>query len=182
MKKKGTVDCTTEAVKNIKNEAREVTLGKWQQRWEESDKGRWTYALIPRLKEWILWGPQTLNFHLTQVLTGHGCFGTFLWKKARKQANAECWFCPDLEDSPEHFLFECSRWKNERLTLCSKLGVNMNRNNFIELLRDGTKREGIIKHVVSTLRDKEAYERGRQREENRVREVPPTGRRTGRRI
>lgn len=50
-----------------KNKAREHSMELWQSAWDRSNKGRWTYALIPTIKDWIPWGPPILNFHLTQM-------------------------------------------------------------------------------------------------------------------
>ncbi|XP_046142530.1 uncharacterized protein LOC123988002 [Osmia bicornis bicornis] len=137
-------------------------MEKWQQNWEKSDKGRWTYRLIPEIKEWCDWGPRLLNFHLTQVLTGHGCFGTFL-KKIGRQREAQCWFCPEREDSPEHFLFACSRWRSERAQLCSLLHTEFNKEHFVKFLREEATRSLVTAYITRTLKEKEDFERKRQR-------------------
>lgn len=52
---------------------RSRTLDQWQQRWDETDKGRTTYEMIPNIQR-----RQNLEYSLnrktTQILTGHGLF------------------------------------------------------------------------------------------------------------
>nr|XP_034195223.1 uncharacterized protein LOC117611397 [Osmia lignaria] len=160
---------TVEGVASIKKEARAATLEAWQSRWAASNKGRWTFALIPRITDWIRWGPRHLNFHITQVMTGHGCFGTYL-QKIRRQNHSECWFCPGMSDSPEHFLFHCKRWGVERTSLHAELGVSLKADNFIDLLRNNTRRDRVTEFVVNAMKEKEAHERTLEREEREARE------------
>ncbi|XP_046145735.1 uncharacterized protein LOC123989069 [Osmia bicornis bicornis] len=87
-----------------KEEERKNTMARWQEHWGSSMKGRWTYRLIPNIGEWYNWGPGLLDYHLTQALIGHGCFGMYL-KKFKKQESADCWFCPGITDDPEHTIF-----------------------------------------------------------------------------
>lgn len=45
-----------------------------------------------------------LEFHLTQVLSGHGCFGEYL-HKIGKEADINCHHCGAGNDNVEHALF-----------------------------------------------------------------------------
>ncbi|VVC28222.1 Hypothetical protein CINCED_3A013433 [Cinara cedri] len=47
-------------------------------RWDEVNKGRWTFKLLPSNKRWMEKSSMVMPFHITQVLTGHGCFRSFL--------------------------------------------------------------------------------------------------------
>ncbi|CAB0043984.1 unnamed protein product [Trichogramma brassicae] len=61
---------------DAKDEERLATLSKWQEAWDRSKKARWTHRLIPNIKVWIERRHGELNYHLTQLLTGHGFFNT----------------------------------------------------------------------------------------------------------
>ncbi|KAL4097640.1 hypothetical protein QTP88_022383 [Uroleucon formosanum] len=63
-----------------KRELREQSIREWQKEWQASDTGTWTKRLIPDLQPWVTRSFGTLNYHLTQLLTGHGCFGEKLSK------------------------------------------------------------------------------------------------------
>lgn len=54
--------------------------GVWQIRWQKSQRGRWTYQLIPDLTEWAECEHKVVDYHLTQFLTDHGCFRGYLFR------------------------------------------------------------------------------------------------------
>jgi len=64
-------DQTDVAPSTFKNQERIISIAAWQARWDRSDKGRWTYRLIPDVGRWLTKPPLTLTFRLTQMLTGH---------------------------------------------------------------------------------------------------------------
>ncbi|XP_046145587.1 uncharacterized protein LOC123988876 [Osmia bicornis bicornis] len=141
----------------IRNEEREVTMRKWQEEWVISTKGRWTYRLIPKIDEWQEWGPKILNYHLTQVLTGHGCFGTYL-KEIGKADTDVCWFCQDATDDPEHFLLNCTRWERQRKKMTDVVGTFV-MEDLVKILKEPEKRPHVMEFLVAALLDKEKWER-----------------------
>ncbi|KAH8355494.1 hypothetical protein KR084_011142, partial [Drosophila pseudotakahashii] len=62
----------------LRKRCRELTIAKWQERWAQSSKGRWTYKLIPELQRWLGQKHAHVIIYLTQLLTGHGCFKYYL--------------------------------------------------------------------------------------------------------
>ena len=50
----------------------------WQRRWDLAEEGRWTHHVIPDVEKWIGRRHGFVTYHLTQVLTGHGCFRSYL--------------------------------------------------------------------------------------------------------
>ena len=54
-----------------------------------------------------------MTFHLTQVLTGHGCFRCYL-KRIGVYESVECPTCPETDESVGHALFICPRFWEER--------------------------------------------------------------------
>jgi hypothetical protein len=61
-----------------KIEAENKMIQAWQSRWEQADNGRWTHRLIPNIKRWHKRTSGMVDYHLTQALTGHGCFSGYL--------------------------------------------------------------------------------------------------------
>ncbi|KAH8241747.1 hypothetical protein KR026_007999, partial [Drosophila bipectinata] len=61
-----------------REEAKERSFTARQDCWDSSTKGRWTHTLIPNLRRWVLRSHGQVNFYLTQVLSGHGCFRQYL--------------------------------------------------------------------------------------------------------
>lgn len=70
---------------------------------------------------------------MTQALTGHGSFGSFL-KRIKKTESDNCTHCME-RDTPEHTLFECQRWEEERRRLEVELGgTALNADNMVEMM------------------------------------------------
>ncbi|CAI6354622.1 unnamed protein product [Macrosiphum euphorbiae] len=64
-----------------------------------------------------------VSYHLAQVLTGHGCFGTYLHKYCN-QATDACAQCGTTPDTPEHAVFQCDAWHKWRTEACVYLEVD----------------------------------------------------------
>lgn len=90
-----------------KDEAKEDLLRRWQERWDERGVGRWTYTLIPSVREWSERKFGEVSFELTQALSGHGCFNKYLYKRSRKLTE-ESIYCGQIDDA-WHVLYECPR-------------------------------------------------------------------------
>lgn len=61
------------------------------------------------------------TFHLTQLLTGHGCFGVYL-AKIRKLPSPMCPYCGDPDDTSLHTFFNCHIWNENRTPVTEALG------------------------------------------------------------
>ena len=94
--------------------AKEMAFAKWQERWvnENQDKASWTRRLIPDVRRWCERRHGEVNFFLTQFLSGHGNFGSYL-KRFKLKDTDRCSYCNE-EDTPEHIVFRCQRFNAER--------------------------------------------------------------------
>lgn len=140
----------------------EHILETWQRRWDSSEKGRWTYALIPNISTWTSRRHGEVNFHLTQVLSGHGCFAAYL-KRFGKLESSECWYCGAPTDDAEHTVFICdagySRRRRAEMTTQVELGVG----NLIQtMLTSKDNWDAIADMIHGIMGSKEAEERRRQ--------------------
>ena len=55
-------------------EAREESLNGWQKRWVASPNAIWTHMLILYIRIWLQQKHGDIDFYISQLLTGHGCF------------------------------------------------------------------------------------------------------------
>ncbi|CAB0043254.1 unnamed protein product [Trichogramma brassicae] len=79
-------------------------------------KGRWTHRLIPNITPWIERRHGEVDYHLTQLLTGHGCFRSYLcW--SNNDTSDLCPVCPAAVEDVEHVAFRCPRFTEEREVL-----------------------------------------------------------------
>jgi hypothetical protein len=99
------------------------TMTEWQSRWSSATAGRWTNRLIGDLGPWCSRKHGDLNFRLTQLLSGHGCFGSFL-HRIGKEATEACWHCDSDKDDAEHTLLLCPAWAAQRESLMTTVGAN----------------------------------------------------------
>ena len=100
---------------SIKQEKAE-TLSQWQTRWAASNKGRWTYRLIPDITSWNARHHGDVDHYLCQLLTGHGCFRAYQ-QRFKLDDDASCPACRSVQEDAEHVLFHCPRFREERETL-----------------------------------------------------------------
>uniref|UniRef100_A0ABD2WEJ2 Reverse transcriptase domain-containing protein n=1 Tax=Trichogramma kaykai TaxID=54128 RepID=A0ABD2WEJ2_9HYME len=105
---------------DAKDEERLATLSKWQEAWDRSTKARWTHRLIPNIRVWIERRHGELNYHLTQLLTGHGFFKHHSRRYDHNQS-AQCPACPSSIENAEHVFYYCPRFSEERESLHSLL-------------------------------------------------------------
>ena len=149
---------------------REATLLKWQEEWEaETTKGQWTKRLIPDIRKWINRKHGSVGFHLSQFLSGHGCFGAYL-KRMNLADSDECRQCGNV-DTAEHAILMCNRWSKDREEMEKQLDTTLTVDNVVPLMlkeeRNWTMLEDLVKKII--LGREEIGQRAiRSEEEHRV--------------
>jgi hypothetical protein len=83
------------------------TIRKWQaqriNKIELDGKDKWVYKLITDIEPWMTREFGEIGYHLTQILTEHGCFQAYLHRIGKVQ-NDQCVYC-GLRDTAEHTIF-----------------------------------------------------------------------------
>ena len=179
---------TEKAVERAKRDARRSLLWKWKDRLSTCGKGEWTRMLICDLEQWMNRAHGQLNFHLTQVLSGHGCFNAYLAKMNIK-ADPACSHCSHgRNDGPEHTFFECEAWRRDRDKLVRSLeliGVQepLEPRNLVPIMLISLEAWNLVSTFASTImKRKMEAEWERQRAERQSQPTPyvPSRRRFGR--
>lgn len=134
-------------------------------------------AILPHFEDWMARGWGGLNFHLTQLLTGHGCFGVYLHRIGKQPTGEHCAHCDDEEDSAEHTLLWCPSWIFQRWDLRTALGleeiVEPPLSRIIgEALKSVDAWRALARFASIVMRRKEEAERAREAEARRRREPP----------
>jgi len=117
----------TVRVKNtIKEEEFSRLYGLWRFELEKPNTpGEYTkLAILPQMDAWLVHDSGSMSFHITQLMTGHGCFNRFLWRIGKRDS-ADCNFCGAGEDDATHTLKFCGMWDAQRELLREKLGLNV---------------------------------------------------------
>ncbi|ERL96104.1 hypothetical protein D910_01043, partial [Dendroctonus ponderosae] len=111
--------------KDFRNQARESLFNQWQARWNEYNC--WTKIFIRNVKEWTESKFVRVDYYVTQALTGHGIFATYL-NNIKKLDSESCWFCGSI-DTPEHCIFQCYRFHEIRMSAAREIGTEMTKEN-----------------------------------------------------
>lgn len=151
-----------EKKKNKQTQPHENILDTWQTEWDNCKNGRWTHTLIPRIGPWINRRHGETNFHLTQALSGHGCFAADL-KRFGKLDSPECWFCDDPNDDAEHTIFRCDAFNGRRREAETELETDLNPESLIQTMLVSKSNWDVISGMIGQImRKKETEERRRQ--------------------
>lgn len=147
-----------------RNEYRKILLDEWQKRWDAATTGRWTHTLIKTIELWFTRRHGEVSFHLTQALSGHGCFSAYLYKIG-KLTSPGCWFCGCLVDDTLHTIFQCTAWQHRRTCLREVLGEDIHPDTIVNaMLRSKENWNAVQKFAAAVITDKENEKRTRQRQ------------------
>lgn len=153
-----------EEVKRWRLDAQRETIQRWQQRLESPSAGRWTIdAIRPVLKRWISRKKGTITFRLAQVLSGHGCFGSYLCNIAGREPSPTCHHCGAVEDTAEHTLEECPEWEEPRALLSAAVGNDLSLPAVVRsMVDDGRSWDAVVAFCEHVMSQKEVAERARE--------------------
>lgn len=110
-----------EGRKKAAEEERAHTLRRWQEMWDSEHRGRWTARLVPQIRPWLDRQHGEISYYLTQFLSGHGYFRSYLHKMG-KVNTPDCLYCVEREDNADHMFFTCSQWTTYRGQVEAELG------------------------------------------------------------
>ncbi|KAL6416348.1 hypothetical protein ACFW04_013547 [Cataglyphis niger] len=137
----------------------------------ESQSGWRTYrdAILPHFQEWIGRKHGNISFRITQLLTGHGCFGTYLHRIGKVPEpycdTAMCKMRKTLQST--HWKI-CKAWEENRNKLCEKLEVNLDMLTLEELIQQVLRSKGKWE-ALAELQIPSCFERKLLRELDRKR-------------
>ena len=151
-------------------QSRRSVLESWSRRLADPSAGRRTVeAIRPVLVDWVNRDRGCLTFRLTQVLTGHGCFGEFL-HRIGAEPTAECHHCDCDLDTAEHTLVACPAWEGWRRVLVAKIGNDLSLPSVVaSMLGDDESWKAMLDFCECTISQKEAAGRVRDAQSRRRR-------------
>ncbi|XP_045493395.1 uncharacterized protein LOC123692668 [Colias croceus] len=158
------LELTSETLDAWKQEARDAVFREWSRELNSSCVGAWTLSAIsPVLREWVERGWGALSYRLVQVLSGHGCFGSYLHRIGRESAPS-CHHCSSQLDTALHTLVECPAWTSERRPLEGLLGANneLTLHDLVKMMVADDAKWGMVAAFCETImKAKEDAERAR---------------------
>jgi hypothetical protein len=165
------VRCRTgEITKEDRDGLRDRLIDVWQDRWDRSEKGRWTYRIFPSVRFRLGIQPDLDHFGV-QFLTGHGDFNAKL--RHFGLVRSERCRCMREEETVEHVLFRCELVSEERSELRRKIcpGGEAWPCDLHLLVATRSNYQGLIKFARAVIKRKQDYthENRERRVVNRVR-------------
>ncbi|XP_011861152.1 PREDICTED: uncharacterized protein LOC105558198 [Vollenhovia emeryi] len=160
---------TREAAEEARAEISEQTRAEWREHLGKLNVAgaRTREAILPVFEEWMNRGYGKVTFRITQLLTGHGCFGTYL----RRIGKAVCPYCWEEGgegeiDSAEHTIADCRTWSAERAELTTVIGEDLSLRGVVQqMVETREKWAAFSLFVERVMRSKEEAERRRQEQE-----------------
>jgi hypothetical protein len=143
--------------------ARRRAIEEWQRELEHPSAGkRADEAIRPFRKNWADHKPGGLSFHLTQVLTGHGCFGEYLCRIAR-ESDERSHHCEETRDTAQHTLEFCPAWAEQHRVLRQTIGEDLSLPVIAKAMVDSEVNwRAVVSFCEDVLSQKEAAERVRE--------------------
>lgn len=151
-----------------KSHARRSTVRMWTERLADPTAGRRTVeAVRPVLSSWLDRRHGRLTFRLTQVLSGHGCFGKYLCRIARREPTTECHHCGGGEDTAQHTLEDCPSWAERRRVLRIAIGADLSLPTVAKAMVESEESwTAVLSFCEDVMAQKETAEREREAQAN----------------
>lgn len=161
-------------------ELRQSLVVEWEQRLAQPSAGHATIAVLrPVVREWLERRHGALTFRLTQVLSGHGCFGKYLCRIGREPTPG-CHHCSCLDDTAQHTLEECPAWAVQRRDLVAAVGA-ADTLSLPDMIQSMVGSESAWDAVASFCEEVMLAKEAAEREREDTTSLPIRSRRTGRR-
>ncbi|KAH8310007.1 hypothetical protein KR059_003390, partial [Drosophila kikkawai] len=118
------------------------------------------------LETWTKRKNGQVNFFLTEVLSGHGCFKGYLHRFGHEESGG-CSRCgQDVEETAEHALFSCVKFESERRAVESLLHTSISVENLVAvMLRSKENSQGVSSFAAAIMGKLRIEERRRNQEE-----------------
>lgn len=122
---------------DIKEEEERDMLKQWKNRTKKDLPGpKVRKAVVKRFEDWTRNKHGGVNYHLTQLLTGYGCFNSYL-QRIEKVDSAMCTYCKRFVDNAEHTLMVCEKWDVERDAIKLALNSEIDMENLVKAICSG---------------------------------------------
>lgn len=119
----------------IMQDYKKETIMKWQERWNNAEMGKKTHVLLPSIEQRLKQKVE-IDHYVTQFLTGHGNFNSYL-KRFGFRDSALCEVCK-TDDTPEHAMYDCVEIAESRAQFRNKLDdISVRYDLRVILMHDG---------------------------------------------
>ena len=89
--------------------------------------------MIPQVDRWINRRHGEVNYYVSQMLSSHGCFRTYLYK-FKHQEYPEYPTCVGIPENAEHVFFTCPRFREQQQNLETAVDLKITPDNLTEVM------------------------------------------------
>lgn len=166
---------TDQKVREIREEERLMMIRQWGVYLQRGGISgiRVRDAILPCLSEWLDRAHGSMEFHMTQVITGHGCFAAYLFR-IQKVETEICEHCSlGRSDTADHTLQECPAWVDEREALKEVVGEDLSLGKVMqEIIKNEKSWSALLNYCRTVMRRKEDVEREKERQLSALTQIP----------
>ena len=142
---------TRHPARGFRNATRTSSTERWQRRWNISTKGRWTHTLIPELEPWFNRKHGEINFYLSQILSGHGCFRSYLKRFGHEESDECTWCGRGMVEDAKHVFFDCGRFQEERSCLEASVGRSIGVDTLVDTMLESEGAWNLISSFAASV-------------------------------
>jgi len=154
-------------VRDIREEERLLMVRQWAIYLQRSGISgvRVRDAILPCLSEWLERSHGSMEFHLTQIFNGYGCFASYVYRIQKIESDT-CEHCEaGVADTADHTLRECSAWTGEREVLRKNVGDDLSLGKITrEILNSRDSWDAMVNFARAVMLSKERAEREREKQ------------------
>lgn len=156
-----------QAEKDIISEENDRMYNRWRHKLTDAylPGAKIRTAIVESFQSWINRRYGGMNFRLTQMITGHGCYNSFLYRIKRSETSI-CAHCRTRLDTVEHTIQECNTWEAHRGQLVAVLQCNLDLPDIIKAIcnkEDNWLAFNAFAQEVLLVKENEERERERNR-------------------
>ena len=147
----------------IREKEQQIARNRWKEiLFKKKENNRAIAAVLAHWDQWLDRGAGTLTYRVTQMITGHGCFGVYLHRIVAEETPA-CQECGAEVDSVQHVLGVCPRFQEQRQVLKNTIGNDTSLTVIIGILVEEKRgRMAITRFCEEVMATKEITERSRE--------------------
>ena len=156
---------TVQCKDNVRNRQFSIAMDRWKEQLKKCNiRGRpFMRAIINNWEAWVTTGPANLTYRITQLMSGHGCFASYL-KRIGARRNDRCIECMEVRDSAIHTVFVCKAFDRQKDELEVAMGERLSINSIVKTVADGKRKcKAVQKFAKDVMQEKEENDREDER-------------------
>jgi hypothetical protein len=108
------------------------------------------FEMINNIEVWIARRHGDVTYHLSQLLSGNGCFREYLFKYKHVET-PYCLYCKEMPENAEHVLMQCVRFDRERSALEQNVGEPITPHGLVQYMLRSQENWDVVNGIVTSI-------------------------------